>query len=58
LEDIWPYLVISILTFIIGALSGYLVMSNYYSGRFFTIAEQCEKVESIVPVIDEMDRES
>lgn len=52
------YLVISVLAFIIGALAGYLVMTGYYARRFLTVALECEKVDSIVPIINEMDRES
>ena len=52
------YLGISVLAFVIGILAGHLIMTKYYERRFLTVATECETVESIVPIINEMDRES
>lgn len=52
------YLVIAVLSFIIGLLAGYLATGNYYHRRFVSVAEQCEKDDSIVPIIKELERES
>lgn len=58
MEDPVVYLVIGVLAFIIGALAGHLTMTWYYGGRFAVVAAECERTESIVPIINEMDRES
>jgi hypothetical protein len=58
MDDFIVYLVIGILAFIIGLLAGYLSMRRYYNKRFAVVAAECEKTQSIVPIINEMDRES
>lgn len=58
MDELVIYLVIGILMFIIGLVAGHLVMSIYYSRRFLAIAKECERADSIVPLISEMERES
>jgi hypothetical protein len=58
MDDYIAYLVIGVLAFVIGTLSGYLTMTWYYHERFAVVATECERTESIVPIINEMDRES
>jgi hypothetical protein len=58
MEDYIVYLVIGVLAFIIGILAGYLTMTWYYNRRFVVVAAECERSDSIVPIINEMDRES
>ena len=52
------YIVIGILTFMIGLLLGNLVTNAYYSRRFIAVAEDCSKDDSLVPLIAELERES
>jgi hypothetical protein len=58
MDDFVAYLVIGTLAFVIGGLSGFLAMSRYYKGRLAVILADCEKAESVVPIINELDRES
>ncbi|MDD1678267.1 MAG: hypothetical protein LUO93_03675 [Methanomicrobiales archaeon] len=58
MDDVMVYIVIGLLTFIIGFLLGYLVLKEYYSRRFLRVARQCEQSRSIVPLISELEQES
>lgn len=58
MEDVSIYLVIGILMFCIGLMAGYLLMSTYYARRFLAVARECERADSIAPLITEMERES
>jgi len=44
--------------FFIGIILGYLLLDRFYATRFVIVARECEKVDSIVPLIAEMERES
>jgi uncharacterized protein YneF (UPF0154 family) len=58
MDDLQVYVIIGILMFIIGLILGYLLMKGYYEERFLKVARECEKVDTIVPLISEMERES
>lgn len=58
MDDLQVYVIIGILMFIIGLILGYLLMKRYYEKRFLKVARDCEKVDTIVPLISEMERES
>lgn len=58
MDDIFVYVVIGVLMFFIGLILGYLLMKKYYNNRFLTVARECERVDTIVPLIAEMERES
>lgn len=58
MEDFTAYSVIGLLMFLIGLILGYLIMTEYYKRRFVTVAKESEKVDSIVPLISEMERET
>jgi len=58
MDDLVVYLIIAVLVFIIGLLVSYLAMNSYYIKRFLVVAAECEKAESIAPIITEMERES
>lgn len=58
MDDLVAYTAFGIMMFIIGLAAGYLGMSTYYSSRFVVIARKCEEVETIVPLITELERES
>jgi len=34
------------------------LMTTYYARRFLTVAKECERADSIAPLITEMERES
>ncbi len=58
MDDFTAYAIIGILAFAIGLIAGYLAMTRYYQRRFVDVATECEKAETIVPIITEMERES
>jgi len=58
MDELIIYLVIAVLMFVIGLVAGHLVMNTYYSRRFLAVARECERMDSIVPLITEMERES
>jgi hypothetical protein len=58
MDDVLIYIVIGVLTFGIGYLLGYLVLQGYYTRRFLGVAKHCEKTQSIVPLISELEQES
>ncbi|HOO44798.1 MAG: hypothetical protein KO173_05320 [Methanoregulaceae archaeon] len=58
MDDVLVYVIIGVLMFFIGLILGYLLMKRYYHGRFLTVAKECERVDTIVPLIAEMERES
>ena len=58
MDDVVAYAVIGVLTFVIGLILGYISLTHYYGTRFFVLAEACEKDDSIVPLIAELERES
>jgi hypothetical protein len=56
--DLLIYIGIGILTFGIGAILGYQLLSMYYERRFMEIARQCSDDDSVIPIIDELARET
>jgi hypothetical protein len=58
MDDVNVYLAIGMMMFFIGILAGYLAMSHFYGKRFLAVARECERADSIVPLITEMERES
>jgi hypothetical protein len=58
LTDLLIYIGIGIMTFAIGTILGYQLLIMYYSRRFMVIAQECFDVESVIPIIDELARET
>jgi hypothetical protein len=58
MNEILIYLTIGFLTFFIGLIAGYLATTRYYQGRFLVVAGDCREDDSMVPLIDELERES
>jgi hypothetical protein len=58
LTDILIYTGIGIITFTIGIILGYQLLIMYYTRRFMVIAKECSDVDSVIPIIDELTRES
>jgi hypothetical protein len=52
------YINIGIITFAIGTILGYQILMMYYNRRFMEIAQQCSDADSVVPIIDELARET
>jgi len=58
LTDLLIYIAIGIMTFSIGAILGYQMLLAYYKKRFMKIAKQCFDAGSVIPIIDELSRET
>lgn len=58
LTDLLIYIAIGIMTFSMGAILGYQILLTYYKKRFMLIAKQCSDAGSVIPIIDELGRET
>lgn len=58
LTDLSIYTGIGIITFAIGTILGYQLLTLYYSRRFMVVARQCSDDDSVIPIIDELARET
>ncbi|MFA4848703.1 MAG: hypothetical protein WC626_03170 [Methanoregula sp.] len=58
LTDLIIYISIGILTFLIGLVLGYQLLMMYYTKRFMVIAAQCSDADSVVPMVDELAKET
>ncbi|MFA4826542.1 MAG: hypothetical protein WC593_15435 [Methanoregula sp.] len=56
--DLLIYVGIGVLTFMIGYIIGYQLLMMYYTKRFMVIAGQCSDADSVVPMIDELAKET
>jgi hypothetical protein len=56
--DFLIYAGIGILMCGIGMIIGYYLLTGYYSRRFLVVAQQCSNADSVVPFIEELERES
>jgi len=58
LTDLLIYSTIGIMTFAIGTILGYQILLMYYKKRFMEVARQCLDAGSVIPIIDELGRET
>jgi hypothetical protein len=58
LTDLLIYINIGIIMFVIGTILGYQLLMMYYNRRFMEIAQQCSDADSVIPIIDELARET
>jgi hypothetical protein len=58
LTDLLIYVGIGIATFMIGLILGYQILTMHYTRRFMIIAEECSNADSVVPIVDELARET
>jgi hypothetical protein len=58
LTDLLIYAGIGIITFTIGMILGYQLLIMYYTKRFMLIAQQCSDSDSVVPMVDELAKET
>ena len=56
--DILIYAGIGIIMFCIGLILGYQLLIMYYTRRFMTVARECSDSDSVLPVVDELARET
>jgi hypothetical protein len=58
LTDLLIYTGIGIITFTIGMILGYQLLIMYYTKRFVVVAKECSDTDSVIPIVDELTRES
>jgi hypothetical protein len=58
LTNLLIYINIGIIMFAIGTILGYQLLMMYYNRRFMEIAQQCSDADSVIPIIDELARET
>jgi hypothetical protein len=56
--DLLIYIGIGIITFTIGMILGYQLLIMFYTKRFMVIAKECSDVDSVIPMVDELARET
>ena len=56
--DLLIYIGIGVITFAIGMILGYQLLVMYYTKRFLVVAKECSDADSVVPLVDELARES
>jgi hypothetical protein len=56
--DLLIYIGIGILTFAIGIILGYQLLIMHYTKRFVALAKECSDSDSVVPIVDELERET
>lgn len=58
LTDLLIYIGFGIITFVIGMVIGDQFLTGYYTKRFMTLAKDCSDADSVVPLVDELARET
>ena len=58
ITDFLIYVGIGVLMFSIGMIVGYQLLMMYYQKRFMVLAQQCSDADSVVPLVDELAKES
>jgi len=56
--DLLIYIGIGIIMFTIGMIIGYQLLIMHYTKRFIVVAKECSDADSVVPLVDELARES
>ena len=58
LMDLIIYIGFGIMMFAIGSIIGHQILKLYYSKRFMVLAKDCSDADSVVPLVDELARET
>ena len=58
LTDLLIYIGIGIITFTIGIILGYQLLIMYYTRRFVILAKECSDTDSVIPLVDELEKET
>jgi hypothetical protein len=58
LTDLLIYICFGIIMFAIGMIIGYQTLAMHYTKRFMVLAKECSDTDSVVPLVDELARES
>jgi len=58
LTDLLIYIGFGIIMFSIGMITGYQVLKLHFSKRFMVLAKECSDTDSLVPLVDELAKET
>jgi hypothetical protein len=58
LTDLLIYIGIGIITFTIGMILGYQLLIMYYTKRFIVLARECSDGDTLIPLVDELEKET
>jgi hypothetical protein len=58
LTDLLIYIGFGVITFSIGMIVGSQLLNMYYKKRFAVVAQQCSEADSVIPIIDELIKET
>jgi uncharacterized Fe-S center protein len=58
LTDLLIYIGFGIIMFSIGSIIGHQILNLHYSKRFMVVAKECSDADSVVPIVDELARET
>lgn len=58
LTDLLIYIGIGIITFTIGMILGYQLLILYYTKRFVMLAKECSDTDTVIPLVDELEKET
>ncbi|MFA5331305.1 MAG: hypothetical protein WC342_02895 [Methanoregula sp.] len=58
LTDLLIYIGIGILTFAIGVILGIQILNGRYSHRFMVLVKECSDADSVLPIVDELAKET
>lgn len=56
--DLLIYIGIGILMAAIGLIIGYQLLMMHYTRRFVELAKQCSDTDSVIPLVDELEKET
>jgi len=57
-SDFLIYIGIGVVMFVIGLVIGSQILTMYYNKRFLVIANDCSDSDSVIPIVDELARET
>jgi len=58
LTDFLIYIGFGVIMFSIGIILGYQLLMFHYTRRFMVLAKECSDTDSVVPIVDELTRET
>jgi len=58
LTDFLIYIGFGVIMFSIGIILGYQLLMIHYTKRFMVLAKECSDTDSVVPIVDELTRET
>ncbi|MEN6396314.1 MAG: hypothetical protein ABFC78_07515 [Methanoregula sp.] len=58
LTDLLIYIGFGIIMFSIGMIVGFQVLKHHFSKRFMVLAKDCSDTDSLVPLVDELAKET